>query len=291
MKKKLAVLFSMVLVLAVFAGCKGGKDNTSLEISVKPLNTSTASTSEPKPEPEPEPEPEIVIPTREVVTLGTYEQDNDNSNGREPIEWIVLDKQADKMLVVSRYILDCKPMVNGFGDADWGSSDLRKWLNNEFYTFAFNENDRTRIIESFVPDTEYVEPEPVKDELGNVLYVPEVERTGSNDKVFLLSDFELKQYFENSEELLLDEPYAKATSYATAQGVWTLSSENYSLLGYEAKGIDKSVIGAGWWWLRTPAYEAGKTRDVDVIGEIRMNGHDNGECHDGVRPALWISLQ
>ena len=28
----------------------------------------------------------------DVVTFGTYEQDNDNTNGKEPIEWIILNK-------------------------------------------------------------------------------------------------------------------------------------------------------------------------------------------------------
>lgn len=40
-----------------------------------------------------------------VVVFGSYEQDGDSGNGKEPIEWIVLDEQDDKLLVISKYCL------------------------------------------------------------------------------------------------------------------------------------------------------------------------------------------
>ena len=46
----------------------------------------------------------IIIGT--TITLGEYEQDNDVSNGPEPIKWIVLDIQDNKTLILSKYLLD-----------------------------------------------------------------------------------------------------------------------------------------------------------------------------------------
>ena len=43
------------------------------------------------------------------ILFGEYEQDSDESTGKEAIEWLVLDKQDDKMLVISRYGLDGQP--------------------------------------------------------------------------------------------------------------------------------------------------------------------------------------
>lgn len=40
--------------------------------------------------------------TGNVVTYGHYEQDNDTANGKEPIEWVVLDVQGDKALLISK---------------------------------------------------------------------------------------------------------------------------------------------------------------------------------------------
>ena len=47
----------------------------------------------------------------DYITFGTYEQDNDTSNGAEPIEWEVPDVKGGKALVISKYILDAKPGV------------------------------------------------------------------------------------------------------------------------------------------------------------------------------------
>ena len=35
------------------------------------------------------------------IQLGTYEQDDNNSNGKEPITWTILDKKGGKVLLLS----------------------------------------------------------------------------------------------------------------------------------------------------------------------------------------------
>ena len=42
----------------------------------------------------------------DVVLFGSYEQDNNPDNGPEEIEWIVLDVQNGKAMLLSKYILD-----------------------------------------------------------------------------------------------------------------------------------------------------------------------------------------
>ena len=37
----------------------------------------------------------------DTVVFGSYEQDNDKSNGTEPIEWIVLDEKGGRYLLLS----------------------------------------------------------------------------------------------------------------------------------------------------------------------------------------------
>lgn len=56
--------------------------------------------------------PSIVFKICQVgdcVEFGTYEQDNDASNGKEAIEWLVLEVQNGKILIISKYGLDCRP--------------------------------------------------------------------------------------------------------------------------------------------------------------------------------------
>ncbi len=44
----------------------------------------------------------------DIVNFGHYEQDGNTANGKEEIEWEVLKVESDRMLVISKYALDCK---------------------------------------------------------------------------------------------------------------------------------------------------------------------------------------
>ena len=70
-----------------------------------------------------------------VVNFGFYEQDDIESNGKDSIAWYVCARDGNKALLVSKYSLDCRPF--GSNCRDYESSDLKKWLNNEFITEAF----------------------------------------------------------------------------------------------------------------------------------------------------------
>ena len=50
------------------------------------------------------------IAVGDIITFGHCEQDNDTTNGKEPIEWRVLDKNDEgQLLVISEKVLDAKP--------------------------------------------------------------------------------------------------------------------------------------------------------------------------------------
>lgn len=224
-----------------------------------------------------------------TVTLGGYEQDNNLQNGTESIEWIVLDKQGDKALVISTKILDCKPYNEGFKDATWENSSIRKWLNNDFYQNAFTDGERERIKETTVSAA------------GNSEYTVDggVETT---DKIFLLSYEELLQYCTNDETSSLKEGVRRAevSEYAKAQGVWTMTQELYDTYNHdEIENSDPEAepeiendysIGCGWWWLRNVGGKTSKAMDVKSDGTVRTYGHLNGEGNIGVRPAMWINI-
>ena len=43
------------------------------------------------------------------MTIGRYEQDDDSLNGREGIAWIVLERNDQRAVLISKYALDAKP--------------------------------------------------------------------------------------------------------------------------------------------------------------------------------------
>ena len=82
----------------------------------------------------------------EIILLGSYEQDNNLDNGKEKIEWIVLDENNGTYLLMSRYILD----AHAYNDIDtpvsWETCTLRAWLNDNFLREAFSEKEQKKLF-------------------------------------------------------------------------------------------------------------------------------------------------
>ncbi len=190
-----------------------------------------------------------------VVSFGTYEQDNDFENGKEPIEWIVLDVQEGKTLLISRCALDCQPYNIEATDVTWETCSLRKWLNESFLTEAFSEVELARI--PAVEVTADKNPRYSND-IGN----------STEDKVFLLSIQEADSYFIGDEER-----QCSATLFAVEQGCSRYSSENRYC----------------WWWLRTPASPLIFASEVLDSGAVDNNGSQVNRNDIAVRPAIWLA--
>lgn len=136
----------------------------------------------------------------DLVYFGTYEQDNDPENGREPIEWVVLDEEDGQYLLITSEVIDEACYNNVWEPTTWESSSLRGWLNTSFLEEAFTGEQIDRI--AFTEHT---------DEDGN----------STDDQVFILNPEELEDYFETD-----NDRKAGATSYAEAQGVYEYSNGN-----------------------------------------------------------------
>ena len=92
----------------------------------------------------------------ETVLFGSYEQDGDAANGKEPIEWLVLARDGDKALLLSKYALDhqsfmpfYEPVTEPF---TWESCSLRQWLNSTFLNAAFSAEEQRRLLTTTVTD-------------------------------------------------------------------------------------------------------------------------------------------
>lgn len=49
------------------------------------------------------------------ITFGTYEQDNRKKNGQEPIQWLVLENNVERLFVLIKYVLDGLPYNTAYG--------------------------------------------------------------------------------------------------------------------------------------------------------------------------------
>lgn len=124
-----------------------------------------------------------LINVGDSIAFGKYEQDNDLTNGKEDINWKVIAKEKNKILVISEKILDRKPYHFQKEDITWEKCSLRDWLNSGFLNEAFSTNERNKIAVTFV--TADKNPDGIADS-GNP----------THDKIFLLSINEAEKYFD-----------------------------------------------------------------------------------------------
>lgn len=202
------------------------------------------------------------------VTFGTYPQTK-AGNDATPIEWLVLARDGDKALLISRYALDAQPYNKDHTSVTWETCTLRTWLNGTFYNKAFSSAEQAAILTTNVDNSK------------NQCYSGWSTSGGNNtqDKVFLLSYAEANKYFgvtyDNSSNT---KSRVAPTAYAIAQGAWTDSFD---------KTADRA--DAGHWWLRSP----GNYRDY--AASVYTNGSlfgANVDANSGsVRPALWVNIE
>ena len=197
------------------------------------------------------------IKVGDTYTFGAYEQDNSTSNGKEAIEWTVLDKDGMFLLLISKQALDFQQYNTSYTDVTWESCSLRKWMNGTFLNKAFNAEEQAQIQNTTVSADKNPK---YNTNPGNA----------TTDKVFLLSINEVEKYF-NSDEARKCAP----TAYAKAQGAYT--SDSY-----------KTASGAAtcWWWLRSPGNNQNNAANVNNDGSVNYNGNNVNNDNDAVRPAL-----
>lgn len=194
----------------------------------------------------------------ETYTFGSYEQDGDSSNGKEPIEWLVLDRDGDRALLLSKYALDYQSFMPFYEPVTepytWESCSLRRWLNGTFLNAAFSADERQRLLTTTVitsPGSLHRSDGPITTE----------------DRVFLLSNTEVYAYFASEAATA-----AEYTAYALSENPWPGNA---------------AAPGAADWWLRTTD---GYDHPDGVYADGRVG--EGARAYEGeyVRPAIWISV-
>lgn len=158
-----------------------------------------------------------------LVTYGTYNQTDNIS----PIEWNVLAKSDDKVLLLSKHIIDAKP----YTDEDNASFSLTQWLNGTFKDTAFGKAESKSIAE-----------------------------------VFLLNREQVESYVEGKEFAA-----SAPTKYALDQD-----------------GYNEDYSGDYVWWTS----EASSSRHYVIKPGGYSSSHVQEDTSvEGIRPAIWVSLE
>ena len=170
----------------------------------------------------------------------------------------MLERFDDRLLLLSTDVLDARQYNHvPFQDVTWADSDLRAWMNGDFFASAF-----TPAQQGIIPS--------VLNENADQSIAGTPGGAPTQDRVFALSEQESVVYLSGSANR--SDIGAAPASQAAASGPLAVSED-----------------GTADWWLRSPGTYAFAAQYVDTAGAPLPSGA-NVDVLYGVRPALWIDI-
>lgn len=185
------------------------------------------------------------------ITFGHYPQERTGKSLE--IQWKVLKREHNRLLVISKYCLDKIPYHMNMVKTTWSECNLRTWFNGPFFQLAFTEEEQAMI------------PEVIVSSDTNEKY----KTTGgkeTTDHIFALSIQEAESCFSSDNDRI-----GYTTLYAQAQGFYFGGKINC-------------------WWLRTPGVSLEFTALVGNSGSVGNYGYRVDHNEYAVRPAMWITI-
>lgn len=248
--------------LLVFCGCtKSTREDAETDTTEAPATTEASATTEAL--------ETVTLKDAEIgdiVQMGTYEQDGDTET-EDPIYWDVLDKDGDSILIISHDVIGYQRFSDSPNCVIWEDSQIRTWLNEEFYTDAFDKETQAR-IKGYVT--------------SGVDEANQESRGDATDRIFLLSQKEIEKYYGHKlpkAEALLCKP-----SKAVLQRYEEIKQQRVREKIPFAESAPDVTEGISWMLRST-----GKSQNH--ISIIRGDGYYSqcmADYYQGVRPAMWI---
>lgn len=190
-----------------------------------------------------------------------------------------------RAIILAVNILDALAFSSEQKILTWKESEIRQWLNENFYETAFDRTEQTDILTT-VTESDHGEH--------------------TEDKVYLLSQQEFLAYFGVSADALMkmssvkeneiqnlknlesldSRIFTKGTQAALANGLWSWTEE--TTLGYlKFQNVDySSANGNSAWWLRTADGDGPSAYTIAANGDV--DSPQYVDSIEGVRPVIRI---
>ncbi|MCR4838606.1 MAG: DUF6273 domain-containing protein [Eubacterium sp.] len=203
-----------------------------------------------------------------IIQFGRYPQSNVNEDFSEPILWVVVEEQRDRIRLLATQGLDAvyyfQPLKAGsYGclpSGTWRDSHIRDWLNSDFAEKAFNRYEFERILDTVTT---------IKDAGGCTFFGEKYTWEPTvTDKVSLLSIQDVCKYVKEAAGKWIRT--CDATEYAVRRGV-----------------IADRDRGCRWWLTDNAPGDlifAAVAKDAHIQAYAATNVVDR----PAVRPSIWI---
>ena len=187
----------------------------------------------------------------------------------EPIRWRILSESDGKAFILCDSIIATRTYDRG-GDNNYANSDIRAWLNNEFYNTAFGETQQaliqTTIVDNSAKSTGYSSNKFACSNTNDKIFLPSYSEVVNSDYGFSSSEAG-----DTARRMLISD-YSRATGAYMSTGTVIISYDN------------------GLWWLRSPYnYDSAKALVVYYDGHV-STGNDVDYYGYGAVPALNLML-
>ena len=188
----------------------------------------------------------------------------------EPIKWRILSESEGVALILCETVIDqhCfdQRAYSIYSDHNYVESEIRAWLNDQFYNTAFSKSERRLILTTTV------------DNISTPWSEYPFSYANTEDKVFLLSDQEASNTV-----------YGFSAYYAYDDAARMKTASDYVRAAGCFWGIDKDEdnYGNGAWWLRSGKIISRNGRLFG--GETVMTGQ--GYVEAGIVPAMRIRIE
>ena len=191
----------------------------------------------------------------DTIVFGSYEQDNQLDNGKEPLEWIVMEVQDGKAMLLSKYCIDTVIFYPKRVAMYWGKSDLRAWMNGDFLTETFTTEEQAAILTTTVTNSN---PHGMKGAGDD-----------TKDRVYLLSKAEVLEFFPEQKDRV-----AYPTEFAKSKGCT----------------VDDKT-GSCRWWTRTSGARKMDICGMRLDGRISSYGMQDVDWPTNtMRPVMWVQV-
>ncbi len=265
MKKVLSILIIVTMIIAgvfLLTGC-GEKEDIPMPNNNDSQQQESEKSNNNKKEP-------IVPKIGDEINYGSYLG--------YPIKWqtLAVDTENEKALLIANEIIAYWAFSENAEDTIWETSEMRKWLNNDLYNTSFSEEQKSIILESILKNSANSE--------SNV-----GSGTDTKDKVFLLSEEEVKMYLSKENDRIVEFNPSQTYLQNLAETI-----SNHTSFGYTKEEVlnqlQNYVGTTDWWWLRTSGNSLTRVASVGYDGSLYLTGNQANKVWGGVRPAIWIDI-
>ena len=203
-----------------------------------------------------------------TIYFGRYWQDDTNGDGTadkkdemQPIQWRILRQDGNYALLLADKILDSGKYYKG-EESSWETSDLRNWLNSNFYATAFNEKEQKAI------------------------QVQILQNGDGKDPILLTTNTTMDKVFVPSHDDMLRSEYGFGNAaYNEADNARIASNTKYTA---GKPGMYSSTECADAYWLRNSSNSLSSAQAVMTQGILSPS--ISVQTISGVRPMIYVDL-